>query len=99
MFISYWVFGHQDTLFANAGCYYFYNCTSNGSMDFIFGSVKHIYKHYVLHPLSRFGAIITQGRFDLTEPTKFSFVKYRINGSDHPFIICAWGDLSRDIGI
>ena len=99
MFISCGVFGHQDTLFANAGRYYFYNCTSKGSVDFIFGSVKYIYKHCVLHPLSRFGAITTQGRSELTEPTRFYFVKYRINGSDHPFISCAWGYFSRDIGI
>ena len=59
MFIRCGVSGHQDTLFANAGRYYFYNSTSKGSVDFIFGSVKYIYKHCVLHPLSRFGAITT----------------------------------------
>ena len=46
MFISYRVFGHQDTLFANAGRYYFYNCTSKGSVDFIFGS-ENIYTSIV----------------------------------------------------
>ena len=99
MFISFGVFGHQDTLFANVGHYYFYSCTNKGSVDFIFGSVKYIYKQCVLHTQSWFGAITTQGCSELTEPTRFSFVKYRINGSDHPFISCAWGDLSFEICI
>ncbi|KAI3695174.1 hypothetical protein L1987_78163 [Smallanthus sonchifolius] len=92
------IFGTQDTLLDDTGSHYIYRCYIQGSIDFIFGYARSLYKECTLHSLAnKYGAIATQHRNLEKEDTRFSFVKCSVTGTSGGSILLgrAWGDCSR----
>ncbi|KAL5098993.1 hypothetical protein RYX36_003320 [Vicia faba] len=89
-------YGAQDTLCDDAGRHYFKECYIEGSIDFIFGNGRSIYKDCELHSIaSRFGSIAAQDRNDPTEKTGFAFVRCKVTGSGPLYVGRAMGQYSR----
>uniref|UniRef100_A0A7N1A9L4 Pectinesterase n=1 Tax=Kalanchoe fedtschenkoi TaxID=63787 RepID=A0A7N1A9L4_KALFE len=89
-------YGAQDTLCDDAGRHYFKNCYIQGSIDFIFGNGRSMYKDCQLHSIAkRFGSIAAQDRNWPDEKTGFSFVNCRVTGSGPLYVGRAMGQYSR----
>ncbi|XP_031501860.1 probable pectinesterase 68 [Nymphaea colorata] len=89
-------FGAQDTLCDDAGRHYFKECYIEGSIDFIFGNGRSMYKHCELHSIAtKFGSIAAQDRRDPQEKTGFAFVHCRVTGSGPVYVGRAMGQYSR----
>ncbi|KAK9143041.1 hypothetical protein Syun_012441 [Stephania yunnanensis] len=89
-------YGAQDTLCDDAGRHYFKECYIEGSIDFIFGNGRSMYKDCELHSIAtRFGSIAAQDRKSVDERTGFSFVGCRITGSGPLYVGRAMGQYSR----
>ncbi|WMV39970.1 hypothetical protein MTR67_033355 [Solanum verrucosum] len=92
------ILGSQDTLLDDAGSHYFYQCYIQGSVDFICGNAKSLYKNCTLHSIAKgYGAIAAQHRDSENQDTGFSFVNCKIKGSGRVFLGRAWGEYSRII--
>lgn len=89
-------YGAQDTLCDDAGRHYFKDCYIEGSIDFIFGNGRSMYKDCELHSIAtRFGSIAAQGRKSPDEKTGFAFVRCRVTGSGPTYVGRAMGQYSR----
>ncbi|KAM7504282.1 hypothetical protein LguiB_003186 [Lonicera macranthoides] len=98
MFYGVRILGTQDTLLDDSGSHYFYRSYIQGSVDFIFGRSRSLYRDCYLHSIAeRFGAIAAHHRDTLDEDTGFSFVNCKITGSGTVYLGRAWGNYSRTI--
>ncbi|KAL1214010.1 putative pectinesterase 68 [Cardamine amara subsp. amara] len=89
-------YGAQDTLCDDAGRHYFKECYIEGSIDFIFGNGRSMYKDCELHSIaSRFGSIAAHGRTCPEEKTGFAFVGCRVTGTGPLYVGRAMGQYSR----
>ncbi|XP_068649991.1 probable pectinesterase 68 isoform X1 [Aristolochia californica] len=89
-------YGAQDTLCDDAGRHYFKECYIEGSIDFIFGNGRSMYKDCELHSIAtRFGSIAAQNRHSPSERTGFAFVNCRVTGSGPVYVGRAMGQYSR----
>ncbi|KAG0581528.1 hypothetical protein KC19_4G258700 [Ceratodon purpureus] len=91
-------YGQQDTLYDARGRHYFKDTLIVGSVDFIFGDGKSLYKDCELRVLShRGGSITAQKRHNFSEDTGYSFVNCRVTGSGPAtaYLGRAWGPYSR----
>ncbi|KAJ7563816.1 hypothetical protein O6H91_03G126700 [Diphasiastrum complanatum] len=86
--------GCQDTLYDRQGRHYFRDCYIEGSIDFIFGDGRSLYKDCELHATGS-GWLTAQKRQDPTENTGFSFVNCRVTGAGLFYLGRAWGPFSR----
>ncbi|KAF4353083.1 hypothetical protein CsatB_004882 [Cannabis sativa] len=89
-------YGAQDTLLDDAGRHYFKQCYIQGSIDFIFGNARSMYKECELHSIAtRFGSIAAHYRNSPYENTGFAFVKCRVTGTGPLYIGRAMGRYAR----
>ncbi|KAI3962613.1 hypothetical protein MKW98_008480 [Papaver atlanticum] len=89
-------YGAQDTLCDDAGRHYFKECYIQGSIDFIFGNGRSMYKGCELHSIARrFGSIAAHARTSPDEKTGFAFVNCRITGTGPLYVGRAMGQYSR----
>ncbi|KAJ7952502.1 Pectinesterase [Quillaja saponaria] len=89
-------YGAQDTLCDDAGRHYFKECYIEGSIDFIFGNGRSMYKDCELHSIAtRFGSIAAQDRNSPYEKTGFAFVNCRVTGTGSLYVGRAMGKYSR----
>ncbi|XP_057462380.1 probable pectinesterase 68 [Actinidia eriantha] len=89
-------YGAQDTLCDDAGRHYFKECYIEGSIDFIFGNGRSMYKDCELHSIAtRFGSIAAQDRNTADEKTGFAFVRCRVTGTGPLYVGRAMGQYSR----
>ncbi|XP_021752854.1 probable pectinesterase 68 [Chenopodium quinoa] len=89
-------YGHQDTLCDDAGRHYFKDCYIEGSIDFIFGNGRSMYKDCEIHSTAtRFGSIAAQFRTSREEKTGFAFVNCRVTGSGPIYVGRAMSQYSR----
>ncbi|KAJ8764718.1 hypothetical protein K2173_009103 [Erythroxylum novogranatense] len=89
-------YGAQDTLCDDAGRHYFKECYIEGSIDFIFGNGRSMYKDCELHSIAnRFGSIAAQDRNSADEKTGFAFVGCRVTGTGPLYVGRAMGQYSR----
>ncbi|XP_042404215.1 probable pectinesterase 68 [Zingiber officinale] len=89
-------YGAQDTLCDDAGRHYFKDCYIEGSIDFIFGNGRSMYKGCQIHSIAnRFGSIAAHGRSSPCERTGFAFVKCRVTGTGMLYVGRAMGQYSR----
>ncbi|KAI3769190.1 hypothetical protein L6452_00290 [Arctium lappa] len=93
------ILGSQDTLMDDHGSHYFYRCYIQGSVDFIFGNSRSLYKECILHSVAdKYGAIAAHHRNSKDEDTGFSFVNCSITGSGGAIYLGrAWGNYSRAV--
>eukprot|EP01018_Ginkgo_biloba_P024847 Gb_27225 [translate_table: standard] len=89
-------FGAQDTLCDDAGRHYFKECYIEGSIDFVFGNGRSMYKKCDLHSIAKeFGSVAAQDRHLPSEKTGFAFVQCRVTGTGPIYIGRAMGQYSR----
>ncbi|CAL0331149.1 unnamed protein product [Lupinus luteus] len=89
-------YGAQDTLCDDAGRHYFKDCYIEGSIDFIFGNGRSMYKDCELHSIAtRFGSIAAQDRKSPKEKTGFAFVGCKVTGKGPVYVGRAMGQYSR----
>ncbi|KAL6903372.1 hypothetical protein ACP4OV_004185 [Aristida adscensionis] len=89
-------YGAQDTLCDDAGRHYFRDCYIQGSIDFVFGNGRSLYKNCELHSTAqRFGSVAAQGRHAPCERTGFAFVNCRVTGTGRLYVGRAMGQYSR----
>ncbi|KAL7123354.1 hypothetical protein ACP275_01G100700 [Erythranthe tilingii] len=89
-------YGAQDTLCDDAGRHYFKECYIEGSIDFIFGNGRSMYKNCELHSIAtRFGSIAAQNRNSPDEKTGFAFVNCTVTGTGPLYVGRAMGQYSR----
>ncbi|WJZ82456.1 hypothetical protein VitviT2T_002215 [Vitis vinifera] len=89
-------YGAQDTLCDDAGRHYFKECYIEGSIDFIFGNGRSMYKDCELHSIAtRFGSIAAQDRNSPDEKTGFAFVGCKVTGRGPLYVGRAMGQFSR----
>ncbi|XP_014510243.1 probable pectinesterase 68 [Vigna radiata var. radiata] len=89
-------YGAQDTLCDDAGRHYFKECYIEGSIDFIFGNGRSMYKDCRLHSIAtRFGSIAAQDRKSPYEKTGFAFVRCKVTGTGPIYVGRAMGQYSR----
>ncbi|GMH26645.1 hypothetical protein Nepgr_028488 [Nepenthes gracilis] len=89
-------YGAQDTLCDDAGRHYFKHCYIEGSIDFIFGNGRSMYKECEIHSIAtRFGSIAAQDRNWPEEKTGFAFLNCRVTGTGPVYVGRALGHYSR----
>lgn len=89
-------YGAQDTLCDDAGRHYFKECYIQGSIDFIFGNARSMYKDSEIHSIAtRFGSIAAHDRNSPDEKTGFAFVGCRVTGTGPSYVGRAMGRFSR----
>ncbi|XP_072963624.1 probable pectinesterase 68 [Typha angustifolia] len=89
-------YGAQDTLYDDAGRHYFKDCYIEGSIDFIFGNGRSMYKNCQLHSIAtRFGSVAAQNRNSPCERTGFAFVNCTVTGTGKLYVGRAMGQYSR----
>ncbi|KAG5061404.1 hypothetical protein JHK87_002433 [Glycine soja] len=89
-------YGAQDTLCDDAGRHYFKECYIEGSIDFIFGNGRSMYKDCELHSIAtRFGSIAAHDRKQPEEKTGFAFVRCKVTGTGPLYVGRAMGQYSR----
>ncbi|MBA0729663.1 hypothetical protein Golax_023126 [Gossypium laxum] len=89
-------YGAQDTLCDDAGRHYFKQCYIEGSIDFIFGNGRSMYKECELHSIAtRFGSIAAHDRNSPYEKSGFAFVNCTVTGTGPLYVGRAMGQYSR----
>ncbi|GAV88205.1 Pectinesterase domain-containing protein, partial [Cephalotus follicularis] len=89
-------YGAQDTLCDDAGRHYFKECYIEGSIDFIFGNGRSMYKDCQLNSIAtRFGSIAAHDRKSPDEKTGFAFVGCKVTGTGPLYVGRAMGQYSR----
>ncbi|CAI0418142.1 unnamed protein product [Linum tenue] len=95
-FVGCGFYGAQDTLCDDAGRHYFKDCYIEGSIDFIFGNGRSMYKDCELHSIAtRFGSIAAQDRRHPDEKSGFAFLNCRVTGTGPLYVGRAMGQYSR----
>ncbi|CAN1333550.1 Probable pectinesterase 68 [Linum perenne] len=101
-FVGCGFYGAQDTLCDDAGRHYFKDCYIEGSIDFIFGNGRSMYKVKIaiqdceLHSIAkRFGSIAAQDRKSPDEKTGFAFLNCKVTGTGQLYVGRAMGQYSR----
>ncbi|KAL8136553.1 hypothetical protein V2J09_002554 [Rumex salicifolius] len=85
-------YGAQDTLCDDAGRHYFKDCYIEGSIDFIFGNGRSMYKECHIHSIAtRFGSIAAQSKRSKHDKTGFAFLKCRVTGTGPVYVGRALG--------
>ncbi|GAA0183173.1 hydrolase [Lithospermum erythrorhizon] len=96
MFYRVRILGTQDTLLDQVGSHYYYQSFIQGSIDFIFGDAKSLFKDCTIHSIANMsGAIAAQHRDSPWSDTGFSFVNCTITGTGKILLGRAWGDYAR----
>nr|PNR54392.1 hypothetical protein PHYPA_008069 [Physcomitrium patens] len=91
-------YGYQDTLYDHRGRHYFENCYIQGSIDFIFGNGRSLYRSCKLHVVAdTFGSLTAQKRNETKMHTGFSFVDCHVDGTGIIYLGRAWGNFSRTV--
>ncbi|KAK6157982.1 hypothetical protein DH2020_005296 [Rehmannia glutinosa] len=86
----------RRTLSVTTRRHYFKECYIEGSIDFIFGNGRSMYKDCELHSIAtRFGSIAAQGRNSPDEKTGFAFLNCRVTGTGPLYVGRAMGQYSR----
>ncbi|KAJ8625892.1 hypothetical protein MRB53_019199 [Persea americana] len=89
-------YGAQDTLCDDAGRHYFKECYIEGSIDFIFGNGRSMYKECEIHSIAtKFGSIAAQDRKSPEEKTGFAFLHCWVTGTGPLYVGRAMGQYSR----
>ncbi|KAJ8747670.1 hypothetical protein K2173_012585 [Erythroxylum novogranatense] len=92
------ILGSQDTLLDEKGSHYYYRCFIQGTVDFIFGRARSLFRDCELHSIAKGSGAIAAHHRDKDDETGFSFVRCRVTGSGKSGKILlgrAWGDYSR----
>jgi len=90
--------GFQDTLCDDQGRHLFENCYIEGTVDFIFGNGKSIYRHTTIHSVAEnLGVIAAQSMDDSSEDSGFVFIDCKISGTGDMYLGRAWKETSRVI--
>ncbi|CAK9217011.1 unnamed protein product [Sphagnum troendelagicum] len=89
-------YGAQDTLYDRKGRHFFKDCYIEGSIDFIFGNGRSLYKDCMINTTAtKHGYITAHSRQSVDENTGFSFVHCSIVGTGLNLLGRAWGPASR----
>ncbi|KAM5572890.1 putative pectinesterase 68 [Rosa sericea] len=89
-------YGAQDTLCDDVGRHYFKECYIEGSIDFIFGNGRSMYKDCELHSIAtKFGSIAAQFRKSPDDKSGFAFLNCRVTGSGPLYVGRAMGKYAR----
>ncbi|PKU84785.1 Pectinesterase QRT1 [Dendrobium catenatum] len=92
------ILSSQDTLFDQFGRHYFYECYIQGSIDFIFGNARSLYKECTLHAVAAsYGAITASQRNSASENSGFSLNSCKLSGTGMIYLGRAWGKYARVI--
>ncbi|KAL0926106.1 hypothetical protein M5K25_004496 [Dendrobium thyrsiflorum] len=92
------ILSSQDTLFDQIGRHYFYECYIQGSIDFIFGNARSLYKECTLHAVAAsYGAITASQRNSASENSGFSLNSCKLSGTGMIYLGRAWGKYARVI--
>jgi len=82
VFVDCRIWGHQDTLFADAGRHYFYRSIIGGSVDFIFGAGQAVFEACEIVSRDRdrrpWNGYVTAASTPMNEPYGFLFVDSRL---------------------
>ncbi|XP_020599947.1 pectinesterase QRT1 isoform X2 [Phalaenopsis equestris] len=90
------VLSSQDTLFDQTGRHYFHECYIQGSIDFIFGNARSLYKYCTLHAVAAsYGAITASQRISAAENSGFSLSYCKLYGTGMIYLGRAWGKYAR----
>ncbi|XP_011621394.1 probable pectinesterase 68 [Amborella trichopoda] len=96
LFVGCGFYGAQDTLCDDAGRHYLKDCYIEGSIDFIFGNGRSMYKDCEIHSIAtKFGSIAAQARQSPLEKTGFAFVNCKVTGTGPLYVGRALGQYSR----
>lgn len=91
--------GHQDTLYDQKGRHYFKNSFIQGSVDFIFGNGRSLYKNCYVRALAigyqSVGSVTAQKRGATKFDSGFSFLQCNLTGDGNVYLGRAWGEESR----
>ncbi|KAG2712698.1 hypothetical protein I3843_04G129300 [Carya illinoinensis] len=88
--------GFQDTLCDDVGRHLFENCYIEGSVDFIFGNGKSLYRGTTIKSVAeRLGVIAAQDMNGLSGDSGFVFVHCKILGTGDMYLGRAWKQTSR----
>ncbi|MCO5614159.1 hypothetical protein L7F22_068440 [Adiantum nelumboides] len=91
--------GHQDTLYDQKGRHYFKSCFIQGSVDFIFGNGRSLYKDCYVHALApgygSVGSVTAQKRGATKFDSGFAFLNCNLTGDNTVYLGRAWGQNSR----
>lgn len=92
-------YGYQDTLYDHRGRHYFENSLIAGSIDFIFGNGRSLYRNcHLLEVADSFGSLAAQKRNESRMHTGFSFLDCKVDGTGiQIFLGRAWGNFSRTV--
>ncbi|CAN6579458.1 unnamed protein product [Malus baccata var. baccata] len=89
-------YGAQDTLCDDVGRHYFKECYIEGSIDFIFGNGRSMYKDCELHSIAtKFGSIAAHYRNSPDDKSGFAFLNCRVTGTGPLYVGRAMGKYSR----
>ncbi|GFQ05142.1 pectinesterase qrt1 [Phtheirospermum japonicum] len=97
MFYNARFLGSQDTLLDEYGTHYFLHCFIQGSVDFIFGFARSLYRECTISVLASPYAITAHGRGSASDNTGYSFVNCTVSGNGPVYLGRAWGEYSRVI--
>lgn len=91
--------GHQDTLYDQKGRHYFKSCFIQGSVDFIFGNGRSLYKDCYVRALATsyvsVGSVTAQKRGANKFDSGFTFLRCNLTGDNSVYLGRAWGNNSR----
>ncbi|CAM6074824.1 unnamed protein product [Sphagnum tenellum] len=92
-------YGFQDTLYDHNGRHYFESSLIVGSIDFIFGNGRSLYRGcHLLEVADSFGSLSAQKRNESRMHTGFSFLDCRVDGQGlQIYLGRAWGNFSRTV--
>ncbi|XP_058084590.1 putative pectinesterase 63 [Magnolia sinica] len=89
-------YGYQDTLCDDIGRHFFQDCFIQGTVDFIFGNGRSIYKNCELHSVGKGAIAITaQARNSVADKSGFSFLHCKVTGTGNVYLSRAWKQSSR----
>ncbi|XP_006843863.2 putative pectinesterase 63 [Amborella trichopoda] len=91
-------YGYQDTLLDDKGRHFFKDCYIEGSVDFIFGSGRSLYRNCEIRSVSDYPgqtAIVAQGKSSKGDKSGFVFLDCHVTGMGDVYLSRAWREYSR----